>query len=356
MTKRIRLAVAGFGLVGRRHAEIIRALPGLELGAIVEPDADARSEAARLGAPCFASLEEMFDGTAIDGVIIATPTPLHVAHGLACIDRDCPVLIEKPIAVTSEEAAMLVAAADGKAVPILVGHHRRHNGLIRAAKGAIESGAIGTVRAVQATCWFYKPDPYFEAADWRRKKGAGPISVNLVHDVDLMRHFCGEVARVQAQSVAALRGYENEDLAAAVLSFASGAVATISVSDAIVSPWSWELTAKENPVYPATQESCYLIGGSKGALSLPDLRIWTHESEPDWWSPIGATSLIADSGDPLAAQAKHFAAVIRGAEAPLVSGLEGARSLQVVEAVQQAADSGEPVEITPLACGRGSTG
>ena len=139
----------------------------------------------------------------------------------------------------------------------------RHNGMVKAAKAALDVGLIGRVRAVQATCWFYKPDYYFDAAPWRTRKGAGPISVNLVHDVDLLRHFCGEVRSVRAVSVPSARGFENEDLATAILTFEDGAVATISVSDSIVAPWSWELTARENPAYPATNESCYLIGGTE---------------------------------------------------------------------------------------------
>jgi len=64
----------------------------------------------------------------------------------------------------------------------------------------------------------------------------------------------GDVVQVQANATQSLRGFENEDVAAAVLKFKSGAVATITVSDAIVAPWSWELTAGENPAYPQTSQ------------------------------------------------------------------------------------------------------
>lgn len=344
----IRIAVVGFGLVGKRHAESIRRLPGLNLAAIVEPDTRSRELAIELGSPCFGSLDEMFDATTIDGIVLATPTPMHTEQGLECIARKCPLLIEKPIAVTSREALALVNAAKAADVPLLVGHHRRHSSMVRAAKSAIERGDIGALRAIQVTSWFYKPDHYFTVAPWRKRKGAGPISVNMVHDVDLLRHFCGEVVRVQAQAVPSVRGFENEDLAAALLSFDSGAIATISVADAIAAPWSWELTARENPAYPATSESCYLIGGSRGSLSMPDLRIWHHGDEPDWGTPISAKTPTVEGGEPLSVQMTHFANVILGREAPIVSGLEGSRSLQVVEAIQQAAKSGNPVDISPL--------
>lgn len=340
-----RISVVGFGLVGRRHADMIRRAADIELASVVDPDAQRRTEASELGAPTYATLPEMLSAEAPDGIVLATPTPLHVEHGMACIEAGCPVLIEKPIAVTSEDAKSLTDAAAMAGVPVLVGHHRRHNGMVQAAKAAIESGAIGDVRAVQATCWFYKPDHYFDVAPWRTKKGAGPVSVNLVHDVDLLRHFCGEVDTVHALSAPSRRGFENEDLATAVLRFASGAIATISVSDSIVAPWSWELTARENPVYPATSESCYLIGGSTGGLSLPDLRVWHHEDAPDWWTPISARNLTCRMEDPLAVQMAHFARVIAGEEPPLVSGVEGLRSLEVVEAVAQSAETGRAVSL-----------
>ena len=341
-----RIAVVGHGLVGRRHAAIVNNSADFELVAIVDPSDEAAAAAGDLGIPIFSELAAMLASVAPDGIVVATPTPMHLEQGLIAVDHKCPVLIEKPVTVMAAEAMELSRAAHQAGVPILVGHHRRHNGMIAAAKSEIEAGTIGRIRAIQATCWFYKPDSYFDVAPWRKHKGAGPISVNLVHDVDLLRHFCGAVTSVQAVARPSERGYDNEDLATAILSFQSGAVATISVSDSIVSPWSWELTSRENPVYPVTQESCYLIGGTRGGLSLPDLRVWHHETTPDWWSPIAAKSLKSQSPDPLVEQLRHFAQVIHGRETPLVSCIEGTRSLQVVEAIAAAAETGAPVAVT----------
>lgn len=346
MSDSVRLAISGFGLIGQRHAKAIAALPGVILSGVVEPGGDGLGAAAALGVPCYADLAEMIEAQAPDGVIIATPTPLHVAQAMACIERKVPVLIEKPLATSVTEGVAVARAADARGVPILVGHHRRHNPLIKRAFEAIQSGEIGEVRAVQATCWFYKPDDYFKQSPWRKQAGAGPISVNLVHDVDLIRHLCGEVRSVRAVATPSRRGFANEDVAAAVLELENGAVGTLSVSDSIVAPWSWEMTAQEHPVYPATPESCYLIGGSKGALSVPDLRVWSHTGpEPDWWTPISATSLTREAADPLAAQILHFAAVILGQAKPLVSGWEGLRTLEVVEAIQVSAESGRVVRL-----------
>ncbi len=323
--------------MGVRHIEAIKHTNNVTLSAIVDSSDVARQIAVNEQVAFYPSLQELFSKDKPDGVLLSTPTTLHLQQGLECIAAACPVLIEKPITVTAEDARVLVVAAEENSVPVLVGHHRRHNPLIQKAKALLDEGAIGTIRSAQGICWLYKPDDYFEVAPWRKRKGAGPISVNLVHDIDLMRYLMGDVVQVQATATQSMRGFENEDVAAAVLRFKSGAIATITVSDAVVSPWSWELTAGENPAYPKTAQSCLLIGGSDGSLSIPDLQVWTHAEPKSWWSPIAAQSFPHELSDPLVNQLNHFASVIKGHETPLVSGLEGMKSLQVVESIQSAA-------------------
>ena len=345
MSAATRLVIAGLGLVGKRHAEAIRRLKNVELVGIVDPSESARRLAADWGLPWFGSLSEMFAEQTPAGVILATPTPLHVDQGLECVAEGCPTLVEKPLATSAADARRLVDAAKDAGVPLLVGHHRRHNPLIQKAREVIESGEIGDIRAVHSNCWFYKPDHYFDEAPWRKQKGAGPISVNLVHDVDLIRHLCGEVVSVQAQAAPSRRGFENEDVAAAVLRFENGAIGTITVSDSVVAPWSWELTSREYPVYPSTSQSCFLVGGTHGSLSIPDITLWTHKGQRNWWNPISATNVPRNASNPLDNQIAHFADVISGKAQPLVSGQEGLRTLQVTEAIQTAARHGETVFI-----------
>lgn len=344
MSDRLRLAVCGLGLAGMRHADAMARVPEADLAAVVEPDDERAAAATPAGTARCASLESLLEDGEVDGVVLATPTPLHVEQALACVRRGCPVLVEKPVADSSADAELLVREAAGRGVAVLVGHHRRHNPLVLEAGQVIESGAVGEIRGIQATCWLYKPDSYFGGAPWRSESGAGPILVNLIHDIDILRHLCGEVAAVQAAATPSLRGHGNEDMAGAVLEFASGAVGTVSVSDGVAAPWSWELTARENPVYPSTPESCYLIGGSRGSISLPDLRVWSHPSgTPDWWTPIAAASLARRVADPLVEQMRHFCRVVRGEAAPLVSAREGMLSLRVAEAVLEAARTGRRV-------------
>jgi predicted dehydrogenase len=232
-------------------------------------------------------------------------------------------------------------------VPLLVGHHRRHNPLVQRAREAITSGKIGKVVSVHGACWFYKPDEYFETR-WRREIGAGPVLLNLIHDIDLLRFLCGDVRTVQAMQSNARRGYAVEDTAVVLLRFDEGALGSINLSDTIVAPWSWELTSGENPAYAHTQEACYWIGGTQGALALPQSELWQHETRPDWRSPIHREHLSAGKGDPLAFQIGNLCDVIRGRASPVVSGREGLRTLAVVAAIKEGMATGSSVDVSEI--------
>lgn len=342
----ISLGICGYGLVGQRHIAAAAGVADVEIVAAADPQPKMRDAAARDGLEVFADLPALLSARKVDGVIIASPTRWHLANARDALNRGCPVLVEKPITTTAAEAAELVAVSTQQDTPVLVGHHRRHNPLIQQAREIIRSGRLGRIRAVNATCWFHKPDHYFDEAPWRKEPGAGPVSVNLAHDVDLIRHLCGEVVRVTAEATPSMRGYANEDVAAAVLTLADGAIATITVSDSVVAPWSWEMTSGEYPIYPQTDQSCYLIGGSHGGLSIPDLRVWTHENgQRDWWTPIAGVTQDYLAADPLVNQLAHFRDVIRGAASPLVSAEEGRRSLRVIEAIQASAARGQSIDL-----------
>ncbi len=337
-----RIAVVGAGLIGQRHAKLIEAGADANLSAIVDPTDAASSFAAETGAPWFASIAEMLAADRPDGLIIATPNQLHMDHGLQAVAAGLPALIEKPIADSVAAAETLVSAADAANVPLLIGHHRRHNPLIADARAKIDAGELGRLVAVNAMFWLYKPDDYFDV-EWRRKPGAGPVYINLIHDIDLLRHLVGEVTSVQAIQSSAARGHEVEDTAAALLTFDNGALGTITASDSIVGPWSWEQTAGENPAYPETDQHCYLIGGTKGSLSLPNGEIWGQNDPRSWWRDFQRSGPAATADeDPLIRQIAHFCDVIRGQAASLVPGREGLQTLRVIEALKQSAETGEP--------------
>ena len=342
----VKLAVMGAGLIGKRHIEHIAASTEAKLAAVVDPSPVGKELAQAHGAPWFPSFAAMLDKVRPDGVIIATPNQLHVENGLDAVAIGIPALVEKPIADDLAGATRLVEAAEKAGVPLLVGHHRRHNPMMAKAQEIIQSGRLGTVLTVQVTCWFFKPDDYFDVS-WRREKGGGPIFINLIHDINNLQALCGEVASVQALESNAVRGFAVEDTAGILLRFVNGVIGTVSVSDTVVAPWNWEMTVGDNPAYPHTTESCYLIGGTHGSLSLPHLDVWHNREKRSWWEPIAPAREPYEAADPLTRQIRQFCRVIRGEEPPLVSGREGLNTLKVIEAVKESARTGQMVRLAP---------
>lgn len=340
----VSFAIVGAGLIGKRHATAIAETSEASLACIVDPAEDGRQFAEDNRTAWFPNIAAMLEQNRPDGVILATPSQMHVENGLECVAAGLPTLVEKPIAVDVAGARKLVDAAQAAGVPILVGHHRRYNPLIQAAKKALESGAIGTIVAAHGMFWLMKPDDYFDV-EWRKQPGAGPVFTNLIHDIDLLRYLCGEVVWVQALESNAVRGNPIEESSAILFRFDNGALGTVNVSDSIVGPWSWELTAGENPVYFKTDEACYLIGGTHGSIELPNAKLWRHPGKRSWWEPLITEPMNYVDEDPLILQVRHFARLVKGEVEPLVSGLEGLKTLEVIEAVKESATTGQSVTL-----------
>ena len=339
MSAPVKIAVVGAGLIGKRHIEHIVGSVDADLHCVVDPFPVGVELAGKYGVPHFASIAEMLKHGKPDGVIVATPNTLHVPQGLEVINAGIPALIEKPIANDVGEAEMLVLAAEAAKIPLLTGHHRRHNRMIGRAMEIVESGRLGKLVSVHLNFWLMKPDDYFEV-EWRTKKGAGPVLINLIHDVDLLRHLCGEVECVQAMQSNFVRNFEVDETTVITLRFKNGMLGTLNGSDTIVSPWNWEHNASEFAVYPRTDQSFMQIGGADASLSLPNLAVWSHEGKKSWWSPFKAERVVVPEENPLDRQITQFARVIRGLEKPLVSGREGLMTLKTINAIQRAVISG----------------
>ncbi|MBK5571541.1 hypothetical protein [Ensifer sp. SSB1] len=130
-----------------------------------------------------------------------------------------------------------------------------------------------------------------------------------------------------------------------ILRFANGALGTLSISDSASAPWSWEMTAGENKMYPKTDESCYWIAGTEGSLGVPKLDLWHYGGQPHWGRPIQIERAIAPEADPLVLQLTHFCKVARREVAPLLDARGGMKTLEATLAVKQAAARGGIVNL-----------
>jgi predicted dehydrogenase len=335
-----RLILIGAGAIGRTHLRAATETADVTIVGVADPNPAARALAEEFGAVWQPDHQALLDSARPDGAIIATPNALHVPIALDCIARGVAVQVEKPIADTLDHANRLSDAAAAARVPLLVGHHRRHNPIIQRARAMLRGGALGRLVSGSVLSLFVKSPSYFDIP-WRREpNGGGPILINMIHEIDLIRYVCGEIVRVQAVTANAVRGFAVEDTAAVILTLDNNALITITLSDTAASPWAWDLSAGESlSLFNAGADS-HFLAGTDGALTLPSLTHWSYPGAKGWEHPIARETVSVTRANPYAIQLRHFAAVIRGEEQPVTSGPDGARTLAATLAVQRAAQSG----------------
>ncbi len=340
-----RLAVIGAGVIGTRHIAAIADCEDAKLVAVADPNEATKRVAEDHGAAWFGDCGQMLASVGPDGVVVATPTEHHLQPALSALRAGAHVLIEKPIAATAEEAQRIARESRETGRHVLVGHHRRYYPLVERARELVSGGAIGQLVAVSGQWTVLKPPAYF-AADWRKKRAAGPVLTNLVHEIDTLRYICGEVTSVSAGISSGVLGMEKEDVAALTIGFASGALGAMVISDQTPSPWAWEFATGENPAFPRSGQNACRFMGTEAALDFPNLTLWTHEAgESGWNHRMNPQALESALCDAFIAQCRHFCAVIRSEAAPHIDAEDGARSLRVTLAVFESAETGRHVSL-----------
>jgi predicted dehydrogenase len=214
MSQRVKVGVAGVGHMGKEHARIYSELQEVELVGVHDSNPDtARKIAAKCKTRAFGSLEEMVD--AVDAASIVTPTSTHLAIAEPFLKRGKHVLVEKPIAMDTEEARKLVDLAEQHGAKLAVGHVERFNPVLVALEER-----LGRPRFIEA----HRLSPYPG-----RSTDIGVVMDLMIHDLEIILHLVrSPVTSVDAVGVPVLS--KGEDIANARIRFANGCVANLTTS------------------------------------------------------------------------------------------------------------------------------
>ena len=343
--KKINISIVGTGLMGLQHIKAISKSKKANLHSIVDISDNAKKLSNEYKIPLYSNVSSLLKSNQLDAVIVATPNQLHEKHTISFLKKKIPVLLEKPISDNIKSAKKIIISSKKNKTPLLIGYHRRHNAIVSKVKTIIRSGKLGNIVSANVLCWLYKHKEYFKES-WRTSRGGGPLGINLVHDIDMICYLLGSISHVQAFTTNKNRKFKVEDTATVSLIFESGALCTLNISDTIVAPWSYELTAGENPAYPVTNQSAYMIGGTKGSIQFPNLKYWFYKKERSWWNKIFLKSDINKKDDnTLVNQIDHFSDVVLKKVKPKVNGNDGLNSLKIFAAITKSAKTGKKIKI-----------
>lgn len=284
--------------------------------------------------------KKMIEQNKLDLVAIATESGNHAEIALYCIDHGINCIIEKPIAMSIQEADQIIRHAEEKGVKVSACHQNRFNIAVQEMRKAVEAGRFGKLSHGSVHVRWNRNVDYYTQAPWRGKwaSDGGALMNQCIHGIDLLRWMMGdEVEEVYGQTRQQFHDYlEAEDVGMAVIKFKNGAVATIEGT---------------TNVYPRNlEETLYLFGENGtvklGGTSTNNIDVWqfANETEADHKNKgleeatsnvygNGHTSLYADVID-----------AVKNDRRPYVDAVAGRNALELVLAIYKSQKDGKPVK------------
>lgn len=289
----------------------------------------------------YTDYKKMIEENELELISIATESGIHAEIALYCIDHRINVIIEKPMAMSMQDANEIIRRAEEKLVKVAACHQNRFNIAVQEMRKAMEAGRFGKLSHGSIHVRWNRNEGYYTQAPWRGKwaSDGGALMNQCIHGIDLLRWMMGdEVEEVYGQTRQQFHDYlEAEDVGMAVVKFKNGAIGTIEGT---------------TNVYPQNLEETLYVFGEKGTVKLGgkstnNIDVWDFADEnkedekkkglEEATSNVygnGHTSLFADMIDAIEHDRK-----------PYVDAVAGRNALELVLAVYKSQKTGMPVKL-----------
>lgn len=350
-----RVGIAGCGAISRNHLEAFRALDNVQIVGVCDVDADrARSTSDSWGIPNAVSSVEELLALGLDIISVCTPHPTHEEVVLQAAAAGVNVLCEKPIATKLESAERMVEACEEAGVQLGVLFQRRFWPASQKIRSAIDDGTLGRAIMAQCSVMLHRAPDYYNRDAWRgtwESDGGGVLMSQAVHQIDLLQWYLGDVAEVYGKVNTYRHGdyVEVEDSATAVITFTSGAMATLQASTA-VSP-NLGIQLRITGETGASASLTEFPEGSDGRLDLWAVgeRIVVEPVHPEGVEPNVDLSVINGQLIPFhKLQVQDFVQALESGTEPAITGKDALKSLRILLAVYESSRTGEPVRFAPV--------
>ena len=322
MTKTVKVAVIGAGMMGKNHLKTYKNLQGVELVGVYDvfPEA-AKATAETYGIKAFSSMEEV--AANVDAVSVVTTSVTHADVGEFFMNHGIHCMMEKPLATTEEGCMRLINAAKNNNVVLMVGHIERFNPAVeQMGKLLSDTSKIRSMTAQRMS-----------AASGRITDV--DVSMDLmIHDVEVVQSLMkSPVINVQAASVKTKESPLGKDYITALLEFESGATANLTAS---------RITQSRVRTLTVTTDTNYIdmdfINQSINVHTQGRMPYVNQEEIPDWMNyglKGSVEQLFIPTNQPLQAELAHFVKCVNGEATPRVGGEQALTALRVIWEIQE---------------------
>ena len=269
----VKFAVVGIGNIGSRHLAVIDADPRARLVDICDIKSEVCEKFSELyNVRAHTGYSEMLKKTPADVINVCTPHGLHAPMAIEAANAGKDILVEKPMALTVEDAYRMDEAAKKNGVRLMTVWQNRHNVPIRLAKKALEDKALGQIYTVHCAVLWNRPQSYYDRSSWLGRKDleGGPLYTQCSHFIDLLIYMFGDIQRVNSIGETKSHNIEVEDCGIAIIKFKTGVMATLSYT---------------NCVYNKNYEGSITLVGERGTIKiggsyLNTIDFWDIQSYP----------------------------------------------------------------------------
>ncbi|MCM2324294.1 MAG: Gfo/Idh/MocA family oxidoreductase [Oligoflexia bacterium] len=346
----INIAILGCGRIAKRHSELLgqNQIKGAKLSAVCDLIAEkARVIGERFSVPYYTDLREMLAKERIDAVAVLTQSGMHAEHAIEVARHKKHVIVEKPMALTLDDADAMIRACDVNGVKLFVVKQNRMNVPVVKLREAVVAGRFGKLVLGTVRVRWCRTQEYYDQDDWRGtwRYDGGVLSNQASHHVDLLEWMMGDVVSVFAKSATALVDIEAEDTAIAILKFRNGALGIIEATTA---------------ARPSDLEGSISMLGERGSVEIGgfavnEMKTWQFsEKTPEDDEVIAKYSVNPPNVYGFGHQAyyEHVVECLVNGTHQLVDGLEGRKSIELISALYESIETGREVSLrfTPREC------
>jgi UDP-N-acetyl-2-amino-2-deoxyglucuronate dehydrogenase len=336
----VSFGIIGCGHIANKHAEQIEQIENARLAAVCDKIPEAMKPfVEKYNTKAYKDLDDMLTNEQIDVVCICTPSGLHAPLTIQAANAKKHIIVEKPIALTLEDADVMIKTCEENGVKLSVVHPNRFRPAVMELRKVMDQGMFGKLSHANATVRWNRNQAYYDQAPWRGTKSqdGGVLMNQAIHNLDLLTWFMGDIDEVFSMDATRLRNIEAEDVSIGVVRFKNGTLGVVEAATTI---------------YPTNFEESLSIFGEHGTVKIGgNTANYIKHWEIDWMNSEETQELINKiEKDPFGRPGHHWIIedmidAVENDRDPVITGEEGKKALQLVLALYQSAEINQTVKL-----------